>query len=161
MLALNLDSMFFMTQAVAAELKAHSRPGSLVSIASASGLNAAPFHVGYGTAKAAIRSIVQTMALELASAEIRVNTVAPGTTATPVAIAEDDLLRDRAAIPMGRRGKPDEVAGTVLYLLSDLATYVTGQCIAVDGGATLRWSLIGEDNIPRYVSASLRESFRE
>lgn len=159
-LDLNLDSMFFMTQAVAAELKASGNQGSLVSITSASGLNAAPFHVGYGAAKAAIRSVVQSMALELASVGIRVNAVAPGTTATPGNLAEVDLQRDRAAIPMQRRGTPDEIAGAALFLLSDLSSYMTGQCLAVDGGSLLRWSLIGEDNIPRYVGPVLREAMK-
>ena len=104
--------MFFMSQAVAAELKAQERPGSLVSISSISGVGAAPFHSGYGAAKAAVLSVVRTMAVELALNEIRVNAVAPGPTATPASATYvgEDVGRDRRAIPMGRRGRPEEVA---------------------------------------------------
>src|SRR3984885_14349268 len=86
----NLETMFFMSQAVAAELKSRKRPGSIVSISSISGMNTAPFHIAYGTAKAAIVAVTRTMAAELACAEtesggaaIRVNAVAPGVTETP------------------------------------------------------------------------------
>ena len=76
----NLETMFFMSQAVAAELKAQRRPGSIVSISSISGMNTAPFHVGYGTAKAALVAATRTMAVELAVDNIRVNAIAPGVT---------------------------------------------------------------------------------
>ena len=79
----NLETMFFMSQAVAAELKAQRRPGSIVSISSISGMNTAPFHVGYGTAKAALVAATRTMAAELAVDNIRVNAIAPGVTQTP------------------------------------------------------------------------------
>lgn len=151
--AQNLDSMFFMSQAVAAELKADGRPGSLVSISSISGLSSAPFHSGYGAAKAAILSLVRTMAVELAPDAIRVNAVAPGPTATPASrvYVADDPQRDRRAIPMGRRGRPEEVAGAVLFLLSDLSSYITGQCLVADGGIHLKWSHLAEDNTPVFL----------
>src|SRR6201999_3537275 len=69
----NLETMFFMSQAVAAELRRRNRPGSIVSISSISGMNTAPFHIAYGTAKAAIAAVTRTMALELATGDIRVN----------------------------------------------------------------------------------------
>jgi NAD(P)-dependent dehydrogenase (short-subunit alcohol dehydrogenase family) len=158
--AWNLDSMFFMSQAVAAELKAQKRPGSLVSISSISGVGSAPFHSGYGAAKAAVLSVVRTMAVELALDEIRVNAVAPGPTATPASgtYVGEDVQRDRRAIPMGRRGRPEEVAGAVLFLLSDLSSYLTGQCLTVDGGIHLRWSHLVEDNTPAFLKD---ENFRE
>jgi NAD(P)-dependent dehydrogenase (short-subunit alcohol dehydrogenase family) len=159
----NLDSMFFMSQAVAAELKAQGRPGSLVSIASISGVSSAPFHSGYGAAKAAMLSVVRTMAIELASAGIRVNAVAPGPTATPASTAYvgEDPQRDRRAIPMGRRGRPEEVAGVVLFLLSDLSSYVTGQCLVLDGGIHLKWSHLAEDNTPVFLKdPSFREAMK-
>ena len=83
LLTQNLEAMFFMSQAVAAELKARGRPGSIVSISSISGMNTAPFHIGYGTAKAALVAATRTMAVELALDGIRVNAVAPGVTETP------------------------------------------------------------------------------
>jgi NAD(P)-dependent dehydrogenase (short-subunit alcohol dehydrogenase family) len=155
----NLDSMFFMSGAVAEELRAHGRPGSLVSISSISGVNSAPFHVGYGAAKAAMLSVVRTMALELALDGIRVNAVAPGPTATPASTTYvgDDPQRDRRAIPMGRRGRPEEIAGAVLFLLSDLSSYITGQCLIVDGGINLKWSHLAEDNTPAFLKD---EAFR-
>ncbi|OBH15803.1 SDR family NAD(P)-dependent oxidoreductase [Mycobacterium sp. E3247] len=159
--ARNLETMFFMSQAVAAELKHRGRPGSIVSISSISGMNTAPFHIAYGTAKAAIVAATRTMALELAdgAAPIRVNAVAPGVTETPAsgAYVDSDAERDRRAIAMGRRGRPAEVAGAVLFLLSDLSSYITGQALLVDGGLNLRWGHLGADNTSLFLKD---ESFR-
>lgn len=157
--ARNLETMFFMSQAVAAELKRRQRPGSIVSISSISGMNTAPFHIAYGTAKAAIVAVTRTMAAELAHDEIRVNAVAPGVTATPASqtYTDDDPERDRRAIAMGRRARPDEIAGSILFLLSDLSTYVTGQTLLVDGGLNLKWGHLGADNTSLFLKD---ESFR-
>jgi NAD(P)-dependent dehydrogenase (short-subunit alcohol dehydrogenase family) len=150
--ARNLETMFFMSQAVAAELKRAKRSGSIVSISSVSGINTAPFHIAYGTAKAAIVAATRTMALELATvdngAAIRVNAVAPGVTETPASrtYVDEDPERDRRAIAMGRRGRPEEVAGAVLFLLSDLSSYITGQTLLVDGGLNLKWGHLDADN---------------
>ncbi|KHK90288.1 SDR family NAD(P)-dependent oxidoreductase [Novosphingobium malaysiense] len=149
--AYNLDSMFFLTQAVARELRARRLPGSLVSIASISGLTATPFHIGYGAAKAAVLSVVKTMALELAADNIRVNSVAPGAIATPTAGLGPDKERDRWAVPMARQGRAEEVASSVLYLLSDMAGYMTGQCLVVDGGVSVKWSHLDAENCPAYA----------
>jgi NAD(P)-dependent dehydrogenase (short-subunit alcohol dehydrogenase family) len=147
----NLDSMFFLTQAMAAELKARKLPGSLVSISSIAGIAAAPMHIGYGAAKAAVQSVVRTLGLELAASGIRVNSIAPGSIGTPTAAAGDDAARDRWAIPMARRGRSEEIAATVLYLVSDMSGYVTGQTLVVDGGTALKWSYVDEDNVPAYA----------
>jgi NAD(P)-dependent dehydrogenase (short-subunit alcohol dehydrogenase family) len=155
----NLDTMFFFSQAVAAELKTRGRPGSIVSISSISGLNTAPFHIAYGTAKAALVAATRTLAVELALDNIRVNAVAPGVTETPASgtYVDEDPERDRRAIAMGRRGRPEEQAGAILFLLSDLSGYVTGQTILVDGGLNLRWSHLGADNTSLFLKD---ESFR-
>ncbi|WP_280271271.1 SDR family NAD(P)-dependent oxidoreductase [Nocardia wallacei] len=155
----NLETMFFMSQAVAAELKSHGRGGSIVSISSISGMNTAPFHIAYGTAKAALVSATRTMAVELALDGIRVNAVAPGVTETPAsgAYVDEDPDRDRLAIAMGRRGTPDEQAGPILFLLSDLSTYITGQTLLVDGGLNLKWTHLGADNTSLFLKD---ESFR-
>ena len=155
----NLETAFFMSRAVAAELVAQQLPGSIVSISSISGMNTAPFHIAYGTAKAAITAMTRTMALELALAGIRVNAVAPGVTETAASrtYVDDDQDRDRQAIAMGRRGRPDEQAGAILFLLSELSSYITGQTLLVDGGLDLKWSHLGADNTSLFLKD---ESFR-
>jgi NAD(P)-dependent dehydrogenase (short-subunit alcohol dehydrogenase family) len=149
----NLDTMFFMSQAVAAELVRRGRPGSIVSISSISGMNTAPFHIGYGTAKAAVVAATRTMALELAATGVRVNAVAPGVTETPASgtYVDEDPERDSRAIAMGRRGRPEEQAGPILFLLSELSSYVTGQTLLVDGGLDLRWTHVGADNTSLFL----------
>jgi NAD(P)-dependent dehydrogenase (short-subunit alcohol dehydrogenase family) len=155
----NLETAFFTSQAVAAELRAQGKPGSIVSISSISGLNTAPFHIAYGTAKAAVVAMTRTMALELATDGIRVNAVAPGVTATAASATYtgDDPERDRAAIAMGRRGTPQEQAGAILFLLSDMSSYVTGQTLLVDGGLNLKWSHLAPDHTSLFLKD---ETFR-
>lgn len=155
----NLETMFFMSQAVAAEIRSGGNPGSIVSVSSISGMNTAPFHVAYGTAKAAIVAATRTMAAELAAAGIRVNAVAPGVTETAASATyvDADPERDRRAIAMGRRGTPEEQAGAILFLLSDLSSYITGQTLLVDGGLNLRWTHLGGDNTSLFLKD---ENFR-
>ncbi|OCB52055.1 oxidoreductase [Mycobacterium vulneris] len=156
----NLETMFFMSQAVAAEIRTRGNPGSIVSVSSVSGMNTAPYHVAYGTAKAAIVAATRTMAAELAAEGIRVNAVAPGVTETAASATyvDADPERDQRAIAMGRRGTPEEQAGAILFLLSDLSSYITGQTILVDGGLNLRWTHLGADNTSLFLKD---ESFRE
>jgi NAD(P)-dependent dehydrogenase (short-subunit alcohol dehydrogenase family) len=159
----NLETAFFMSRAVAAELVAAQRPGSIVSISSISGMNTAPFHVAYGTAKAAVVAMTRTMALELATAGIRVNAVAPGITATAASLTYtgEDPERDRQAIAMGRRGWPKEQAGAILFLLSELSSYITGQTLLVDGGLNLKWNHLAADNTSLFLKdQSFREAIR-
>jgi NAD(P)-dependent dehydrogenase (short-subunit alcohol dehydrogenase family) len=155
----NLETSFFMSQAVAAEIRSHQNPGSIVSISSISGMNTAPFHIAYGTAKAAVAAMTRTMAVELALDNIRVNAVAPGVTETSASrtYTGDDPERDRKAIAMGRRGRPEEQAGAILFLLSDLSSYVTGQTLLVDGGLNLKWTHLDADNTSLFLKD---ESFR-
>ncbi|MBH0122449.1 SDR family oxidoreductase [Rhodococcus sp. CX] len=155
----NLETMFFMSQAVAAEIKSRGNPGSIVSISSISGMNTAPFHIGYGTAKAALVAATRTMAVELAVDGIRVNAIAPGVTATPASgtYVDEDPERDRRAIAMGRRGRPEEQAGAILFLLSHLSSYITGQTLLVDGGLNLKWTHMGADHTSLFLKD---ETFR-
>ncbi|MBX7433847.1 SDR family oxidoreductase [Mycobacterium sp. Y57] len=155
----NLETAFFMSQAVAAEIRGQGNPGSIVSVSSISGMNTAPFHIAYGTAKAAVVAMTRTMAVELATDGIRVNAVAPGVTETAASrmYVDDDPDRDRQAIAMGRRGTPEEQAGAILFLLSDLAGYITGQTLLVDGGLNLKWSHLGADHTSLFLKD---ETFR-
>ncbi|VEG57666.1 short-chain dehydrogenase/reductase SDR [Mycolicibacterium aurum] len=158
--AANLETAFFMSQAVATEIRSHGNPGSIVSVSSISGLNTAPFHIAYGTAKAAVVAMTRTMAVELAMDGIRVNAVAPGVTETAASATyvDADPERDRTAIAMGRRGTPEEQAGAILFLLSDLSSYITGQTLLVDGGLNLKWTHLGADNTSLFLKD---ESFRD
>jgi NAD(P)-dependent dehydrogenase (short-subunit alcohol dehydrogenase family) len=151
--------MFFMSQAFSEELRARRLPGAIVSTVSISGSNSAPYHIAYGTAKAAIEAATRTLGVELALDNIRVNAVSPGTTLTPGAAAyiDADVERDRRAVAMGRRARPEEQAGAMLFLLSDLASYITGQTILVDGGLNLKWTHLGADNTSLFLKS---EEFR-
>jgi NAD(P)-dependent dehydrogenase (short-subunit alcohol dehydrogenase family) len=155
----NLETMFFMSQAFAAALRERGLPGSIVGVSSISGMNTAPFHIAYGTAKAAVVAATRTLAVELALDRIRVNTIAPGTTITPGsgAYIDDDEARDRAAIAMGRRATPEEQAGPIAFLLSDLSSYITGQTLLTDGGLNLKWTHLGADNTSLFLK---NEDFR-
>lgn len=156
----NLETAFFMSQAISRELRSQGAAGSIVSVSSISGMNTAPFHIAYGTAKAAVAAMTRTMAVELAADGIRVNAVAPGVTRTAASATyvDDDPERDRTAIAMGRRGTPEEQAGAILFLLSDLSSYITGQTLLVDGGLNLKWTHLGADNTSLFLKD---ESFRD
>jgi len=109
--------MFFMSQAVAAELRDQA-PARIDCLGvSISGMNSAPYHLAYGAAKSAIVAVTRTLGVELALDNIRVNAIAPGTTITPGAGAyiDENVERDRQAIAMGRRAHADEQAGAILF----------------------------------------------
>jgi NAD(P)-dependent dehydrogenase (short-subunit alcohol dehydrogenase family) len=118
--------------------------GSIVAIASVSGLRSAPLHGPYGAAKAGLMSLVRTLAVELARDQVRVNAVAPGAVLTPrveALMSEERQAESAASIPLGRLAAPDDIAHAVAFLASDLASYITGQTIVVDGGATAQFPL--------------------
>jgi NAD(P)-dependent dehydrogenase (short-subunit alcohol dehydrogenase family) len=134
----NLRYFFVAAQAVAKSMLKAGRPGSIVCIASVSGLESAPHHAAYGAAKAGLVSLVRSMATEWSPHGIRVNAVAPGAIVTPrIPLLPADKERAMCApLPMQRRGTSDEIGKAVLFFASDLASYVTGQTLAVDGGWT-------------------------
>jgi NAD(P)-dependent dehydrogenase (short-subunit alcohol dehydrogenase family) len=150
-LALNLRGVVFLTQQVVRRLLAAGHGGSVVHLSSLSGLSASPYHAGYGAAKAAVAQLTKTMAVEWGRHGIRVNTIAPGSIRTPRAGGGEDPARD-AAVPLGRRGRPDEIASAVLFLMSDLASYVSGQVLAVDGGVSATAAFLDDSGVPRFVT---------
>jgi len=156
-LALNLRVSWRSSQTFAKTLFAACRGGSIVQLASIAALQAMPFGATYAMAKAALISLSRTQAIEWAPRGIRVNTIAAGTIRTPRSVSANDE-RDRRVIPLGRRGRVEDIAGTALFLLSDLAAFVTGQVIAVDGGASIKPSYLGDDGLPVFVEDdALRE----
>jgi NAD(P)-dependent dehydrogenase (short-subunit alcohol dehydrogenase family) len=157
----NLATAWQMSRAVAQSMIERGVPGSLVSLSSISASAASPFHAPYGAAKAALRQLAQTMAVEWGRHGIRVNVIAPGTIKTPRSTLADDPVRDRQGIPLGRRGEASEIAGAALFLLSKLASYITGQTLTVDGGATTKLAHLDPDGLPIFMSSAdeLRKRF--
>jgi NAD(P)-dependent dehydrogenase (short-subunit alcohol dehydrogenase family) len=151
-----LRQFFNLGRSAARQLVLQGTGGSMVSVSSVSGIASAPFHSPYGAAKAGLMSLTRSLAIELAPAGIRVNNVAPGSVSTPRVAArmsegeESTATKQRSRAPLGRMGEPDEVAKVVVFLASDLASYVSGQTIAVDGAATAQFVLgqMRADQIP-------------
>lgn len=134
-MAVNLTGAFNASKAFApAMLK--QRDGCIVNIASVVGQAGNPGQANYAASKAGLIGLTKTLAREFAPRGVRVNAVAPGfiRTAMTEALSEDVQMQMRQAIPLGRFGEPADVAGVVMFLVSDLANYVTGQVINCDGG---------------------------
>jgi NAD(P)-dependent dehydrogenase (short-subunit alcohol dehydrogenase family) len=115
-----------------------ARGGSVINIASVGGMSVEPSIGIYNATKAALLHLTRTMAAELAPA-VRVNAIAPGLVKTDMARAlwEPNEERIGASMPLGRLGEPADIANAALFLASDLASWITGQSIVVDGGALL------------------------
>jgi NAD(P)-dependent dehydrogenase (short-subunit alcohol dehydrogenase family) len=116
--------------------------GTMVFIASVSGLSAAPMHAAYGAAKAGLMAWVKSLAVELGPQGIRANAVAPGSILTPrMEAAMDDAGKARSALdsPVGRIGETSDIAGAALFLTSELSGFVSGQTLIVDGAATVKF----------------------
>jgi len=125
--------------------------GVLTVVASVSGMQSAPSHGAYGAYKAALMSLVRTAAVELGPKGVRVNAVAPGLVMTPrvaAYLSEEEKERGARNAPLRRSALPADIAETILFLCTGLASYITGQTIVVDGGVSAKfgYSLPGEES---------------
>jgi NAD(P)-dependent dehydrogenase (short-subunit alcohol dehydrogenase family) len=150
----NLHSALVTSRAVARRLVDRNAGGSIVHVASIVATSAMPFGAPYSAAKAALLSLTRTSALEWAGAGVRVNAVVAGSVRTPRnrdSSAREGSAEDAVGVPLGRRGLPADIAGAALFLLSGLASFVTGQTVVVDGGVSVRPSFIDDDGLPLAV----------
>ncbi|ONH51250.1 3-oxoacyl-[acyl-carrier protein] reductase [Pseudomonas cedrina] len=139
-LAVNLCALFWLTQA-ALPMFQRQGGGCVLVTSSVTGPRVAyPGLSHYAASKAGVNGFIRSAALELAGDRVRVNGVEPGMIATPAMgnLGDGQVNADIAnRVPLGRLGAPEDIAGAMLFLASDLATYITGQTIIVDGGSTL------------------------
>ena len=137
-LSRNLRHHFYLGKAFVRALRDDGRSGSIVMVASVSGTRASPNHAAYGASKAALISLTKSMAAEWGPLGIRVNAIAPGTTRTDRNQWSAEIeQRTARVVPLGRVGDQTEIAKAAVFLASDLASYVTGHTLVVDGGATI------------------------
>lgn len=138
MIDINLKSLFYCCRAAVPHLK--KTKGTIINIASTAGQRGEAFHSHYAATKGATISFTKSLAPELIGDGIRVNCVAPGWVDTDMskeALAASDAHRYISLIPMGRPGTPFEIAGPIVFLASEWATFVTGEILNVNGGAVL------------------------
>ncbi|MDO5379056.1 MAG: SDR family NAD(P)-dependent oxidoreductase [Clostridia bacterium] len=133
---INVKAVFNGCRAVAPIMKEQGG-GCIINTSSMVSLYGQPSGVGYPTSKFAVNGLTRSLARELGRDNIRVNAVAPGVTRTDMvaALPKEMIARVVAPIPLGRVGEPEEVANCFLFLASDLASYVTGEVLSVDGAA--------------------------
>jgi 3-oxoacyl-[acyl-carrier protein] reductase len=141
-IAVNLDSVFSLVKHSVAQMKTKKPAGGhIVLVSSTAGQRGEAFHCDYAASKGALISMVKGLSTELARDGIHVNCVAPGWVATDMSAAtlSDPPTRDKIfrAIPMGRVGTPDEIAGPILFLCTPYAGFITGEVFNVNGGAVL------------------------
>lgn len=133
---LNLNSVFLCAQA-AAKIMKEQGGGVILNTSSMVSLYGQPAGVSYPASKSAVNGLTKSLARELGKDKIRVNAVAPGVTRTDMvaALPEEMVKRLTASIPLGRVGEPEDVANAFVFLASDMASYVTGEILSVDGAA--------------------------
>lgn len=134
-MAVNLNGVFFVAQQAARRMLA-GEGGVILNMGSTNGLMGYPFYADYNASKAGVIELTRSMALELAPT-VRVNVVCPGFILTPMQEAEYTLEMRRAfaaKVPLGRLGRPEDVAALFAFLASGDAAFITGQCFVIDGG---------------------------
>lgn len=135
----NLHGAFYMVQAAAAQMVEQNRGGAIIAVSSISALVGGEYQTHYTPTKAGVHSLMQSAAIALGRHNIRCNSVLPGTIITEInrhdLADEQKRARMAARVPLGRLGEPEDVAGPIVFLASDLARYVTGAALLVDGGA--------------------------
>ena len=132
----------FLAAQLGARAMAEAGGGVMVFVASVSGISSAPLHSAYGVAKAGLMSLVRSAAVELGPAGIRVNAVAPGVVWTPrvsAYLGDKGRETNSANAPLRRVALPADIASAILFLASDLSSYVTGQTLVVDGGVGVKF----------------------
>src|SRR5574341_483683 len=138
-LDINLRGVFYLLREVVPHMKTQ-KSGNIINISSTAGQRGEAEHSHYAATKGAIISLTKSLATELAFWNIRVNCVAPGwvyTDMTKGPLKSKEKKQILSLIPMGRVGTPQEIAGAVLFLASDLASFITGEILNVNGGAVL------------------------
>ncbi len=139
--AINLDSVFGLVKHAVGQMKKQGDGGHVVLVSSTAGQRGEAFHCDYAATKGAVISMVKGLSTELARDNIRVNCVAPGWVDTDMAAPalNDRVVRERvfATIPLQRVGKPEEIAGPILFLCTAHAGFITGEVFNVNGGAVL------------------------
>lgn len=135
----NLHGAYYMVQAAANRMVEQGEGGAIIAVSSISALVGGEFQTHYTPTKAGVHSLMQSAAIALGRHGIRCNSVLPGTILTDINkddLADADKRRHmEGRIPLGRLGVPDDLAGPIIFLASDLARYVTGAALLVDGGA--------------------------
>ena len=139
----NLYGTFYCGQAAARQMKAQGDGGRIVHVASNSGLFGGRGRAAYGASKAGIINLTQTMAIELAEYGILVNAVAPGPTRTRVTKSDEPPPSARARMPLGRFGRPEEIAAVAAFLACDECSFTTGHVFGADGGFTVSGMMEG------------------
>lgn len=131
----NLKGIFYVTQGFYRTMT-KQRSGSIINMTSVVGLTGNMGQVNYATSKAGLIGMTKSLARESAKRNVRVNAIAPGYIKSDMTDAISDAARDGmlSSIPLGKMGEPEDIANAVLFLASDLSTYITGQTLSVNGG---------------------------
>ena len=140
MMAVNLDSLYYFTDAVVPAMKA-GKGGAIINVGSTAGIRGEALHSHYAATKGAVNALTKSWAAEFAPWGIRVNCVAPGWVETDMCteVFSDPAYKEsiRQSIPLKRIPPPEDLAGPILFLASDLARHITGAILNVNGGSVL------------------------